>query len=51
MECQDNMDKIRNEHIRGTTKVVQASRKITERRLKWYGSTYNMEEDQRSDGE
>ena len=27
-------DKIRNEHIRGTTKVVQASRKITERRLK-----------------
>ena len=23
-------DKIRNEHIRGTTKVVQASRKITE---------------------
>ena len=30
-------DKIRNEHIRGTTKVLQASRKITERRLKWYG--------------
>ena len=29
-------DKIRNKHIRGTTKVVQASRKITERRLKWY---------------
>ena len=27
-------DKIRNEHIRGTTKVAQASRKITERRLK-----------------
>ena len=26
-------DKIRNEHIRGTTKVVQVSRKITERRL------------------
>ena len=24
-------DKIRNEHIRGTTKVVQAPRKITER--------------------
>ena len=28
-------DKIRNKHIRGTTKVVQASRKITERRLKF----------------
>ena len=26
-------DKIRNEHIRGTTRVVQASKKITERRL------------------
>ena len=29
--------KIRNEHIRGTTRVVQASKKITERRLNWYG--------------
>ena len=38
-------DKIRNEHIRGTTKVVQASRKITERRLKWYGHVIRMEED------
>ena len=26
-------DKIRNEHIRGTTRVVQASKKITEKRL------------------
>ena len=33
-------DKIRNEHIRGTTKVAQASRKITERRLKWYGARH-----------
>ena len=41
-------DKIRNEHIRGTTKVVQASRKITERRLKLYGlygHVMRMEED------
>ena len=38
-------DKIRNEHIRGTTKIVQASRKITERRLKWYGHVMRMEED------
>ena len=38
-------DKIRNEHIRGTTKVAQSSRKITERRLKWYGHVMRMEED------
>ena len=38
-------DKIRNEHIRGTTKVVQASRKITERRLKWYGHVMRMDKD------
>ena len=30
-------DKIRNEHIRGTTRVTQASKKITDRRLNWYG--------------
>ena len=30
-------DNIRNEHIRGTTRVAQASKKITERRLNWYG--------------
>ena len=30
-------DKIRNEHIRGTTRVAQASKDITERRLNWYG--------------
>ena len=35
----------RNEHIRGPTKVVQASSKITERRLKWYGHVMRMEED------
>ena len=38
-------DKIRNEHIRGTTKIVQASRKIMEKRLKWYGHVMRMEED------
>ena len=27
---------IRNEHIRGTTRVAQASKKIKARRLKWY---------------
>ena len=30
-------DKIRNEHIRGTTRVAQASKKIAERILNWYG--------------
>ena len=28
-------DQIRNEHIRGTTRVVHASKKITEKQLKW----------------
>ena len=39
-------DKIRNEHIRGTTIVVQASKKITEKRLKWYGHVRRMKEEQ-----
>ena len=38
-------DKFRSEHIRGKTKVVQASRKITERILKWYGHVMRMEGD------
>ena len=38
-------DKIRNEHIRGTTRVVQASKKITHKRLKWYGPVRRMKEE------
>ena len=38
-------EKIRNEHIRGTTRVVQASKKITEKRLKWYGHVRRMKEE------
>ena len=38
-------DKIRNEHIRGTTRVVQGSNKITEKRLKWYGHVMRMKEE------
>ena len=38
-------DKIRNEHIRGTTRVVQASKKITEKRQKWYGHVRRMKEE------
>ena len=36
-------DTILNEHIRGTTRVVQASKKtFTEKRLKWYGHVRRM---------
>ena len=35
-------DKILNKRIRGTTRVVQASKKITEKRLKWYGRVRRM---------
>ena len=38
-------DKIRNEHVRGTTGVVQASKKITGKRLKWYGYMMRMKEE------
>ena len=38
-------DKIRNEHNRGTTRVVQASKNITEKRLKWYGHVRRMKEE------
>ncbi len=38
-------DKIRNEHIRGTTRVVQASKKVIEKRLKWYGHVSRMKEE------
>ena len=38
-------DKIRNEHIRGTTRAGQAAKKITEKRLKWYGHVRRMKEE------
>ena len=31
------LDRIRNERIRGTTKVGEISKKVQENRLKWYG--------------
>ena len=31
------LDRIRDETIRGTTKVGEISKKVQERRLKWYG--------------
>ena len=38
-------DKIRNEHIRGTAKVVELSKKAQEGRLRWYGHILRREED------
>ena len=38
-------DKIRNEHIRGTTKVAQASKKITEKTEMVYGLVMRREEE------
>ena len=39
-----NLDKIRNERIRGTTKVGEITKKVQERRLKWYGHVVRREE-------
>ena len=38
------MDKIRNERIRGTRKVGEITKKVQERRLKWYGHVMRREE-------
>ena len=38
-------DKIRNQYTRETTRVVQASKKITEKRLKLYGHVRRMKEE------
>ena len=42
------MDNIRNQHIRGSTRVGQASKKITEKRFKWDGNVTMMKEEVRS---
>ena len=38
------LDKIRNERIRVTTKVGEITKKVQERRLKWYGHVMRREE-------
>ena len=38
-------DKIRNEHIRKTTIIAQASKKISEKRLKKYRHVIRMKEE------
>ena len=39
------LDRIRNEIIRGTTKVGEISKKVQESRLKWYGHVLRREEE------
>ena len=38
------MDRVRNEHIRGTVKVTETSKKVQEARLRWYGHLMRREE-------
>ena len=38
------LDNIRNERIRGATKVGKLTKKVQERRLKWYGHVMRREE-------
>ena len=38
------LDKIRNERIRGTTKVEEITTKVQERQLKWYGQVMRRDE-------
>ena len=39
------LDRIRNERIRGTTKVGEISKKVQESRLKWYGHALRREDE------
>ena len=41
----ETKDKIGNEHIRLTTRVTQAYKKITERLLNWYGHVMSGDEE------
>ena len=38
------LDRIRNERIRGTTKLEEISKKMQESRLKWYGHVLGRED-------
>ena len=39
------LERIRNEKIRGTTKVGEISKKVQESRLKWYGHVLRREDE------
>ena len=47
------LDRIRNERIRGATKVGEISKKVQESRLKWYGHVLRREDEyaKESDGD
>ena len=38
-------DRIRNEYVRGSVKVVEISKKVQEGRLRWYGHILRREEE------
>ena len=40
-----SLDKIRNEQIRGSTKVGEISKKVQERRMRWYGHVMRRDEE------
>ena len=42
------LDRIRNERIRGTTKVGEISKKVQESRLKWYGHIVRREDEEKT---
>ena len=39
-------DKVRNEHIRGSVKVIEVSRKVQEARLRWFGHIMRREDEE-----
>ena len=45
------LDRIKNERIRGTTKVGEISKKVQESRLKWYGHVLRRICGQEGDGD
>ena len=40
------MDRVKNEHVRGSVKVSEASRKVQEARLRWYGHLLRRNDEQ-----
>lgn len=45
MDVWCNEDRIKNEYVRGTVKVAEASRKVQEARPRWYGHVVRPEKD------
>ena len=45
MRCVTNIDRLHIERIRGTAKVGEMSKKLQERRLKFYGRVMRREEE------